>query len=146
MATGYWQLYRYNPLMAANGLDPYILDSLDPSVKINDLPYHGTPSAAETTDDLDASEGPWIRVSDEKAKLTVDYDRPDIASLDAFLDGEDRYADLRIVAPDKVAALRKALADHYMSTYNLLINNPEAPAANRPGSPATNTPVSSDEK
>lgn len=146
VATGYWQLYRYNPLMAANGLDPYILDSLDPSVKINDLPYHGTPSAAETTDDLDASEGPGIRVADEKAKLTVDYDRPDIASLDAFLDGEDRYADLRIVAPDKVAALRKALADHDMSTYNLLINSPEAPAANRPGSPATNTPVSSDEK
>ena len=28
--TGYWQLYRYNPTLADEGKNPFILDSKDP--------------------------------------------------------------------------------------------------------------------
>ena len=35
--SGYWHLYRYNPLLADDGKNPFTLDSKDPSVDIKDF-------------------------------------------------------------------------------------------------------------
>ncbi|NLB38695.1 MAG: hypothetical protein GX810_05540, partial [Clostridiales bacterium] len=37
VATGYWQLYRYNPLLAAEGKNPFTLDSKDPTESYQDF-------------------------------------------------------------------------------------------------------------
>lgn len=81
--AGYWQLYRYNPALAAEGKDPMTVDF--PSTNV--------------------------------AKQT----QP-VAELPLFLDGEDRYADLRRVAPAEVAPLRKEMASHITNTFTSLEN------------------------
>ena len=35
--TGYWHLWRYNPLLAAEGKNPFTLDSKEPTGKIRDF-------------------------------------------------------------------------------------------------------------
>lgn len=61
--SGYWQLYRYNPVLAAEGRQP----------------------------------------------LTVDYDEPN-GTLVNFINGENRYADLKMVDPRMAAILQPKLA------------------------------------
>lgn len=59
-----------------------------------------------------------------KPSLSIDSATPHTDQLDAFLDGEDRYADLRLVAgADVVTNLRKEMSDHISATYNLLEYN-----------------------
>ena len=71
--AGYWQLYRYNPMLAAQGKEP----------------------------------------------LTVDYAAPD-GSLPTFLDGEDRYADLKMIDPAEASKLRPELAAHLKRIYSIV--------------------------
>jgi pyruvate-ferredoxin/flavodoxin oxidoreductase len=35
--TGYWPLYRYNPLLKLEGKNPFTLDSKDPDMDLDDL-------------------------------------------------------------------------------------------------------------
>ncbi len=37
VASGYWPLYRYNPLLAEEGKNPFILDSKEPNGKFRDF-------------------------------------------------------------------------------------------------------------
>ena len=72
--AGYWQLYRYNPQLAAQGKDPFTLDSAAPG------------------------DGQLI----------------------PFINGEDRYADLRMVDPREAAILQPQLARRETWLYNRL--------------------------
>lgn len=120
---GYWPLFRYNPLMLESGLEPYIEDAIDPSIKVNGLPEKGAPSAAEDADASAASLGPWNKVADEASPLTVDaVGEP--SGLVGFLDGEDRYADLRMVAPGETDAIRSAMAARLGREARLLDESP----------------------
>ena len=38
--SGYWPLYRYNPVLAAEGKNPLTLDSKAPSVPLKDYAYN----------------------------------------------------------------------------------------------------------
>jgi pyruvate-ferredoxin/flavodoxin oxidoreductase len=40
--TGYWPLYRYNPTLAEEGKNPFILDSKAPSLPLEEYAYHET--------------------------------------------------------------------------------------------------------
>lgn len=40
--SGYWPLYRYNPLLAEEGKNPFILDSKAPSLPLETYAYHET--------------------------------------------------------------------------------------------------------
>ncbi len=73
--SGYWQLYRYNPLLAKEGKDPLTLDSPAPG------------------------------------------DNPGLID---FINGEDRYADLRMIDPAEAAILQPALKARCDSLYDLL--------------------------
>ena len=117
--AGYWMLYRFNPMLKTVGIDPYIIDSLDNTRTFNELPYGASPALTEDQDATDAHEGPWDAVPDEKTALTVDSAKPD-DTLETFLDGEDRYADLKIAAPDQVKPLRSAMKAHIDDVYNML--------------------------
>ena len=120
---GYWPLFRYNPLMLESGLEPYIEDAVDSSIKVNGLPEKGAPSAAEDADASAASLGPWNKVADEASPLTVDaVGEP--SGLVGFLDGEDRYADLRMVAPGETDAIRSAMAARLGREARLLDESP----------------------
>ena len=123
VASGYWPLFRYNPLLTNSGLEPYIEDSIDKNIKVNGLPAVGSPSQAEDADAAAASLGPWNRVDDETVPLTVDA-QGDTSKLDDYLDGEDRYADLCMVAPDEVALLRSDMARHLDRELSLLNKSP----------------------
>lgn len=54
-----------------------------------------------------------------KSPLTVDYPQPS-ADLITFINGEDRYADLKMVDPAEAARLQPALAARSLSLYHLL--------------------------
>lgn len=54
-----------------------------------------------------------------KSPLTVDYPHPHTDLLE-FINGEDRYADLKMVDPTEAAKLQPLLAEHSLSLYNLL--------------------------
>lgn len=146
--AGYWPIYRYNPMLVEQHLSPYVADDVaaeGPAVP-DGLPLGATPSAAETSDKAAAGEGPWVKVADEKSMLTVDYPEeqsapqpaattPGLAAtaqqsgiatlfpagrLNAFLDGEDRYADIKLVAPHDAARLRAALSQRTRLVYLIL--------------------------
>lgn len=139
-AAGYWPLYRYNPLLTAQGLDPLIEDEVDNTRGFDGLPKDATPSGQEDIDSAAASLGPWNKVADEHATLTFDApaDGPD-GNLDAVLDGEDRYADLRMVAPGECAAIRGAMAGRQRTVIDLLRQSPEAvPASAAQQKPSDN--------
>ena len=72
MLTGYWPLYRYNPL-------------------------------------------------NTQSPLTVDSKTPDGRMAD-FLDGEDRYADLRMLDPKEAAVLQPELERRSTQIYDILKN------------------------
>lgn len=133
--AGYWPIYRFNPLLAVNKLSPYIADSVAAQGQRGDdgLPSSGSPSASENADKTAAGEGPWIKIANEVRTLTMDYpvatespkapvdsvaqnviaDNANIfpsEKLNAFLDGEDRYADIRLVAPQAAPMLRSELS------------------------------------
>ena len=59
-------------------------------------------------------------------QLTVDYAKPD-GSMPEFLDGEDRYADLKMVDPKEAAVLRPELETRCDDLYDLLIYDKSAP-------------------
>nr|MDA8217099.1 hypothetical protein [Dehalococcoidales bacterium] len=40
--SGYWPLYRYNPALAAQGKNPFTLDSREPTVPLEDYAYNET--------------------------------------------------------------------------------------------------------
>jgi len=40
--SGYWPLYRYNPVLAAEGKNPLVLDSKAPSIPVRDYAYNET--------------------------------------------------------------------------------------------------------
>jgi len=40
VASGYWPLIRYNPVLRQSGKQPFILDSLKPSLKLTDYAYN----------------------------------------------------------------------------------------------------------
>ena len=66
-------------------------------------------------------------MADEHATLTFDAPAsgPD-GNLDAVLDGEDRYADLRMVAPGEYATIRGDMAARQGRVIDLLRRSPEA--------------------
>ena len=37
VASGYWPLYRYNPLLAAEGKNPFVYESKDPTIEMKDF-------------------------------------------------------------------------------------------------------------
>lgn len=146
--AGYWPIYRYNPMLVKQHLSPYVADDVaaeGPAVP-DGLPLGATPSAAETSDKAAAGEGPWVKVTDETTMLTVDYpvassapapskngstastsvQLPDADTLfpperlNAFLDGEDRYADITLVAPRDASRLRTALSQRTRLVYLIL--------------------------
>ncbi len=41
VASGYWHLYRYNPVLKEEGKNPFILDSKEPTESFRDF-YNGT--------------------------------------------------------------------------------------------------------
>ena len=106
--AGYWQLYRFNPLMKSERLSPYISDEM-----VEDGGSDAVMSEAGVT----ATSG---RV------LSIDYPRGNggsaidasvagkplfpQANLDSLLDGEDRYADIALAAPAMARELRSALS------------------------------------
>lgn len=59
-------------------------------------------------------------------RLMVDYAKPD-GSMPAFLDGEDRYADLKMLDPAEAAILRPELETRCDNLYDLLIYDVNAP-------------------
>ena len=59
-------------------------------------------------------------------QLSVDYAKPD-ESLPQFLDGEDRYADLKILDPEAATILRPELQTRCDDLYDLLIYDTNAP-------------------
>lgn len=69
--AGYWNLYRYNPGLKAEGKEP----------------------------------------------LTVDAPAPEAAGFMSFLNGEDRYADLKMLSPKEAAVLQPELQKHLYSVY-----------------------------
>lgn len=141
---GYWPIYRFNPLLAMKRLSPYIADDVaaEHTGKVDGLSAGASPSAAETADKNAAGEGSWIKVADESRTLTVDYPVADVGTaaqrpqstaadpsddllfpsdkLDAFLDGEDRYADIRLVAPKAAPMLRSVLSVRTRLLHTLL--------------------------
>ncbi len=40
--SGYWPLYRYNPTLRGEGKNPFVLDSLRPSIPLKEYAYHET--------------------------------------------------------------------------------------------------------
>jgi len=40
--SGYWPLFRYNPELAAQGKNPFLLDSRPPSIPLKDYVYNET--------------------------------------------------------------------------------------------------------
>ncbi len=40
VASGYWPLYRYNPDLEKQGLNPFVLDSKPPSIPLKDYVYN----------------------------------------------------------------------------------------------------------
>ena len=146
--AGYWPIYRYNPMLVEQHLSPYVADDVaaeGPAVP-DGLPLGAAPSAAETSDKAAAGEGSWVKVTDETTMLTVDYPVASSASaptgnckdsaapvqlpdtctlfpaerLNAFLDGEDRYADITLVAPCDASRLRTALSQRTRLVYLIL--------------------------
>ncbi|MCH5216931.1 MAG: pyruvate:ferredoxin (flavodoxin) oxidoreductase [Muribaculaceae bacterium] len=59
-------------------------------------------------------------------QLTVDYAKPD-GSMSAFLDGEDRYADLKMLDPKEAAILRPELETRCDDLYDLLNYDASSP-------------------
>ena len=62
-----------------------------------------------------------------KKELTVDYMKPD-NSLMSFLDGEDRYADLKIRDPKEASILRPELETRCDNLYDLMTYETSAPS------------------
>ena len=54
-----------------------------------------------------------------KEPLTVDYPQPD-GTLVNFINGEDRYADLRMVDPEAAAVLQPQLAQRVKKLYSII--------------------------
>jgi pyruvate-ferredoxin/flavodoxin oxidoreductase len=71
--SGYWPLYRYNPMLKEQGKNPFILDSKEPD-----------------------------------------------GSLQAFLEGEVRYASLKKSFPEEASALAARLEEEYTERYENL--------------------------
>ena len=63
---------------------------------------------------------------DPNQQLTVDYAKPD-GSMPNFLDGEDRYADLKMVDPAEAAVLRPELQTRCDDLFDLLSYEVKAP-------------------
>lgn len=61
-----------------------------------------------------------------KEPLTVDYRKPDGTLVD-FINGEDRYADLRMIDAAEAAVLQPELADRCDNLYNLLVSSVQLP-------------------
>ena len=59
-------------------------------------------------------------------QLTVDYQKPD-DSMPQFLDGEDRYADLKMLDPEEAAVLRPELQTRCDNLFDLLTYDTSAP-------------------
>ena len=59
-------------------------------------------------------------------QLSVDYAKPD-DSMPGFLDGEDRYADLKMADPQAAAILRPELETRCDNIYDLLVYDEDAP-------------------
>ena len=59
------------------------------------------------------------KIAQGQEALTVDYNKPD-DSIPAFLDGEDRYADLKLRDPSEVNILRKELQVRCDNLYDLM--------------------------
>ena len=78
--TGYWPLYRFHPDLAAQGKNPFILDSKAPD-----------------------------------------------GTLEDFLLGENRYAQLQQTNPEEAVVLRETLARQYKERYEELKSLAAAP-------------------
>ncbi len=72
--SGYWPLYRYNPLLAEEGKNPFILD----------------------------------------------YDKAPDGTLQAFLSGENRYAQLESMFPEESKKLRAKIEEEVLKRYEIL--------------------------
>lgn len=67
-----------------------------------------------------------MNTAEGKQPLTVDYMKPD-ASMPFFLDGEDRYADLKMRDPSEAAILRPELKQRCDSLYDIMIYDQNSP-------------------
>lgn len=54
-----------------------------------------------------------------KEPLTIDYQKPDGTLID-FINGEDRYADLKVIDPPEAAILQPELSKHCDSLYDIM--------------------------
>lgn len=61
-----------------------------------------------------------------ESKLTIDYNKPD-DSMPSFLDGEDRYADLKMRDPSEAAILRPELQERCDNLYDIMKYDVGAP-------------------
>lgn len=74
---------------------------------------------------------PMYRFNPENSKLgkeplTVDYSKPD-DSMPSFLDGEDRYADLKMRDPQEAAILRPELQMRCDNLYDIMVYESKSP-------------------
>jgi pyruvate-ferredoxin/flavodoxin oxidoreductase len=59
--SGYWPLYRYNPTLGSDGKNPFVLDSLRPTIKLEDYAYNETRYSS------------LLRSNHEQAEILMDF-------------------------------------------------------------------------
>lgn len=108
--AGYWQLYRYNPLLAAQRLSPFIAD---------EMAVDGGTAAVDEAAGV-AAGGKVLSVDYPLAEGSAGSPLFPEAQLNEFLDGEDRYADITMVAPKIAPTLRSDLSARTNLLHTLL--------------------------
>ena len=95
--SGYWPLYRFDPQAYAKGLDPLTVDGVIPG------PDHS------------GANGATPEVTSPR------YPNPEpVDTVSAFINNDDRYADLRMVSPTRAAILQPMLQTDCDRTNELL--------------------------
>ena len=113
-----------NALLEAEAYDgPSIVIALCPCINWGIRKGMGS-SMAESAQAVATGYWPLYRYNPDLAKqgkdpLTIDYKLPD-GQMSAFLNGENRYADLTQTMPDEAKVLQSELEDNYKEIYDIL--------------------------
>jgi pyruvate-ferredoxin/flavodoxin oxidoreductase len=75
VACGYWQLYRYNPLLADEGKNPFILDQKEPSESFRDFILDQTRYAALAKEFPEEAEGLFEQAEANAKERFANYQR-----------------------------------------------------------------------
>jgi pyruvate-ferredoxin/flavodoxin oxidoreductase len=70
--SGYWPLYRYNPMLAAEGKNPLTLDSKDPSIPLKDYIYNETRYRMLVQSDEQRAED-LLKLAEKDVKARLNY-------------------------------------------------------------------------